>query len=159
MFAAETEYVDLTYDPKHNDASMSSIPQSHDTPNDFSVFQAVSLHRVNGLRPATSSSGNGLDFECCSAIHYAIVQYGWFGSGHEASTLPTTTWWTRPEPVPYQQSLQQRLHPSLVNFLQRALLPADVFPDEPREYNFFYFLPRTRFPLDMSTWIRWAWGL
>ncbi|KAK4552978.1 hypothetical protein LTR86_009902 [Recurvomyces mirabilis] len=66
--------------------------------------------------------------------------------------MPTTVWWTSPQVVPYHHLLQQRLHPSLIGFLKRALLPMVGFPEDPRECNFFYFLPSMQFPPEMFTW-------
>lgn len=102
------------------------------------IFSDIAQYRVTEAQPATSTS-SGLDFERCSALHNAIVRYGWRASGYELADLPDRTWWASQEDEGEDLiEVESRLDHSVQEFLKRALNP-DEFPDG-EENSFFYTL-------------------
>jgi len=106
-----------------------------------SMFTPVDYHRVKKDNPPTSSETVGLDYERCSALHNAIVKFGWIASGHSADDFSATSWWEHwsteaPESLP---RLKSEFHSSIVQFLKRAI-PQSVLrsDDTQHEQNFFY---------------------
>lgn len=102
-------------------------------------------------RDCVSRKG-GMDFERCSALHDAIVRHGWVGRGHDLSDLPNRTYWERWRPTltPYQsERLQDRLHPTVLAFLQSALELPDFYPGSFMPPNFFYHLVGLCAPLEL----------
>lgn len=94
----------------------------------------------------------GMDFERCSALHNAIVRHGWTARGHDLAGLPNRTYWDRWAPIltPYQlKDLHQRLHPSVLAFLQRALDLPDFYPGSFQPPVFFYHLVGLGAPLEL----------
>jgi hypothetical protein len=110
-------------------------------------FLDIAHLRVNEEQPATSTS-TGLDFERCSALHNAIVRYGWLTSGHDLSDLPEHTWWTSCEHDRELAEVEPHLHHSVISFLKRAL-DQSPFPDEPQHNNFFYCLGELARPFQL----------
>ncbi|OJD30772.1 s-adenosylmethionine synthase [Diplodia corticola] len=74
----------------------------------------------NAPRPA-------LDWTRCALLHNRIVELGWLGynngSGRDAATRDTTTWWARHQHEAEQ--IQERLTPDLIDFLQHAQMPEE----------------------------------
>lgn len=102
------------------------------------AFSDIAQYRVTEAQPATSSS-SGLDFERCSALHNAIVRYGWTVGGYELTDLSDRTWWASQENESEDLSeVESRFDTSVQEFLKRALNPGD-FPDG-EENGFFYTL-------------------
>jgi hypothetical protein len=106
-----------------------------------STFAPVDHHRVTKNAPPTNSETVGLDYERCSALHNAIVKFGWIASDHSADDFPATSWWdywstAAPECLP---RLESELHSSILQFLKRAI-PQSVLrgDDTQHEQNFVY---------------------
>jgi hypothetical protein len=106
------------------------------------IFTPVDHYRVTRDNPSTSSETVGLDFERCSALHNAIVKYGWIASGQSTDDdSPTDSWWkhwstTAPEGL---RRLENELRWSILAFLKRTV-PQSVLQrdDSQNEQNFFY---------------------
>lgn len=105
------------------------------------TFTPVDHYRVTREIPCTSSETIGLDFERCSALHNAIVQYGWIASGQRANDYTATSWWEywsaeAPQDLP---RLENELHPSISRFLKRAVPQSALRGNNSQnEQNFFY---------------------
>ncbi|OJD29410.1 chitin-type 1 [Diplodia corticola] len=81
--------------------------------------------RVSPDRPPREDV-DGLDFERCAALHNAIVSYAWRSYGMPAprERLPLPSWWEYH--ADEAEAVRSRLHPSIVEFLQRAYaIPRD----------------------------------
>lgn len=125
-----------------------AYPFSQPTPPGyFAALEKVRDWRVNSQHPPTSSKENGMDSERCSRLHNAIVEHSWTASGYNLDDLPRKTWWHHVvEDLNFdEEALQRDLHPSVVEFLQQAIL-FNKFPGEPRSCSFFYHLPRMEVP-------------
>jgi hypothetical protein len=109
-------------------------------------FLDIAHLRVSEEHPATSTPA-GLDFERCSALHNAIVRYGWLTSGHDLSDLPEHTWWMCREHDAELTQVESRLIHSVTSFLKRALDPGN-FPDE-EQNSFFYCLNSLALPFQL----------
>lgn len=103
----------------------------------FPFLEEVRTIRVDESHPPTGNA-DGLDFERCSALHNAIIKHAWTATGHELSDLPQTTWTQTEYNVPHLAEVEGRLHPSVFEFLKRALA-VSYFPDKPCESRFFYY--------------------
>ena len=104
----------------------------------FPDLEEVAHLRVTESNPPSSSDNNGLDYERCSALHNAIVKHGWRASGHSVAEMPQSTWWQSAHNAPYLTDVQQKLHPSLVEFLRRAI-DITPFTDNPDSNSLFYY--------------------
>ncbi|KAF2141917.1 uncharacterized protein K452DRAFT_332619 [Aplosporella prunicola CBS 121167] len=82
-----------------------------------SSFESIAQWRVTPDNPPREI--DGLDSERCAALHNFVVQHGWnsyHGTPVDLNTL--SSWWTIWGND--AESLRPKLHPSLVDFLQRA---------------------------------------
>ena len=113
-----------------NDVSPRKVPI-------FLFLEEVRNIRVDESHPPTSNT-DGMDFERCSALHNAIIKHAWSATGHELLDLPQTTWTQTEYSAPHTAEVESRLHPSVFEFLKRALA-VSYFPDKPCENRFFYY--------------------
>jgi hypothetical protein len=88
----------------------------------------VRQYRVTDANPP--SSNNEVDYERCAALHNHVVELGWVGSGRSSADIDRRTWWDY-----YGDSAEDRLAPSLINFLQRAIIGS-----EEASWSWHYFL-------------------
>lgn len=107
------------------------------------IITSEPLEQVRALRtpdnPETSTS-EGLDFERCSALHNAIVKHAWISYGYDLADMPEGTIWSLSSTQENLAEMQQRVHPSVQEFLKRSLV-APSFPHPNHGTNhFFYFL-------------------
>lgn len=107
------------------------------------IITSEPLEQVRALRtndnPCTSTN-EGLDFERCSALHNAIVKHAWISYGYDLTEMPEVTIWSLPSTQENLTEMQDRLHPSVQEFLKRSLVPQS-FPHPNNGTNhFFYFL-------------------
>ena len=80
-----------------------------------------------------SSTNEHLDFERCAALHSAIVKHAWVARGRDLADLDQAKRvWPPADPAVLKEA-QERLHPDLIGFLERALHWNDGFS------NFFHF--------------------
>ncbi|KAJ3497003.1 hypothetical protein NLG97_g2237 [Lecanicillium saksenae] len=72
----------------------------------------------------------GIDHARCAALHNYLVQYAWFAEGRPLATLTgnATTFFTAFGAE--AEALRPRLNPSLVAFLDAAMIPPTEGPDE-----------------------------
>jgi hypothetical protein len=122
--------------------NMAAVPvDDHDvSPRNIPYFpflEEVRNIRVNEAHPPTSNA-DGMDFKRCSALHNAIIKHAWSATGNEQSDLPRTTWTQTAYNVPHLAEVESRLHPSVFEFLKRALAVSN-FADEPCDNRFFYY--------------------
>ena len=104
----------------------------------FPDIDEVAHLRVSDGKPPSSNSNDGLDYNRCSALHNAIVKHGWRASGHDIADMPQLTWWQSPFYAPHLTEMQRILHPSLVEFLKRAI-DITMFPDRSDGNSFMYY--------------------
>ena len=110
------------------------------SPRGFLDIESVVHHRVTKTQPPSSNATAGLDYERCAVLHNAILKHGWRASGHNVVEMPRTPWWEAEWNRPHLAQVEQRLHPSLVEFLKRAMVTPPV-PDSPVDNSLFYFCP------------------
>lgn len=100
-------------------------------------IEAIQHLKVSFDNPETSTN-DGLDFERCSALHNAIVRHAWQAQGYDLADLPSTTWWQRYDYAHRLDEVQEHLPESLIEFLKRAICPADgELPDGSGSRFFF----------------------
>lgn len=107
------------------------------------IVTSEPLEQVRALRhtdenPPTSTD-EGMDFERCSALHNAIVKHAWVSSGFDLASMPEETIWSLESTQNNLAEMQQRLHPSVQEFLKRSLLSAK-FPPPATSGNDHFFL-------------------
>jgi hypothetical protein len=101
-------------------------------------IEAIQYLKVSCDNPETSTN-DGLDFERCSALHNAIVRHAWQAQGHDLADLLSTTWWQRQEYAHALDGVQEHLPESLIEFLKRAICPAnEELPPDSSGSHFFY---------------------
>lgn len=100
-------------------------------------IEAIQHLKVSFDNPETSTNDT-LDFERCSALHNAIVRHAWQAQGNDLADLPSTTWWQRHDYARRLDEVQEHLPGSLIEFLKRAICPADEELPEGSGSRFFY---------------------
>ncbi|KAF2165826.1 hypothetical protein M409DRAFT_24113 [Zasmidium cellare ATCC 36951] len=139
----------LTAEIKRFRASASNPPPSTGC---MKHYDGLAHDHDTGQYSLSTAPKDGLDFERSSALHNAIVRHGWVARGHHLSELPQRTYWERwaPTLTPYQlESLRERLHPSVLAFLQQALELPDFYPGTFQPPVFFYHLVGLSAPLEL----------
>lgn len=75
------------------------------------------------------------DPELSAKFHNKIFEHAWIGTGRDLTSLPSTTWWEKSSPIPFD--LASRLNPNLIRFLRLA---KDVTGFYDSGWSFFYYL-------------------
>ncbi|KAF4549536.1 Hypothetical protein D9617_21g097570 [Elsinoe fawcettii] len=125
-YDVDDEFADLRFRP---------LPQPLGV---FDSLLSVAHLRVSEENPPTSSEAHGLDYTRCAALHNAIVKYAWEASGYDLSYMPEEPWWEATWNVEYRDQIEERVHPSVVEFLKQALY-SPRFPENPKENQFHYY--------------------
>ena len=86
----------------------------------------------------------GMDYARCAALHNYLVQYAWLAEGRPLATLNSNSTNFFTAFGDEAEALRPRLHPSLVAFLEAAMIPPSESPDE-------LFPPLSIFALGVST--------
>jgi hypothetical protein len=73
--------------------------------------------------------------ELSAELHNKIFEHAWISAGRDVTSLPSTSWWEKSSPIPFD--LASRLKPNLVRFLRLA---KDVTGFFDSGLSFFHYL-------------------
>jgi hypothetical protein len=83
--------------------------------------EALDGLRVSPERPIQEYP-NGLNYERCAALHNKIVERGWTQAGNDLADLSRTTWWENYGGDSALTEHVEKLDPSVIAFLKRAIV-------------------------------------